>query len=358
MNRQEYLRALDAALSNLVSPQERENILRYYGEYFDEAGAEGEQALIQELGNPFELAKRLAEDGGFAPKDVASGQRMGQGVKTALIAVGTVAACLLLLAVLKVVPFSVHKSGVVIKEDAVVTEVTAMLGTAGEFSSDVTISSVTDSSGYSGEAFSAIKLDIAIGDVELCAQGDEYRVELEWNRDKKYEMTAQVRRGVLQVTGAKSASGLNLGDYAAKATIVVPEGAGLTSVELNNGMGNITVRNITAVELEAETGMGNVSVDNCTVSTELQAKTDMGDIDFRGFLARKTSLETDLGNVEADVLNARAKCGYELECDLGEVKVDRRDQGRSAYQVGKGGDPELEAVSDLGNVSVRFGAES
>ena len=49
MTRQEFLRALEQDLAD-VSAEERAEAVRFYGEYFDEAGPEREQALLEELG--------------------------------------------------------------------------------------------------------------------------------------------------------------------------------------------------------------------------------------------------------------------------------------------------------------------
>lgn len=56
MDRQEFFRRLERGLSTLPYG-ERESALRYYEEYFDDAGRENEQRVISELGSPEALAK-------------------------------------------------------------------------------------------------------------------------------------------------------------------------------------------------------------------------------------------------------------------------------------------------------------
>lgn len=58
MNRSEFMSELKVQLKRL-SPEERSNLIAYYEEYFDEAGPEGEAALIAELGSPEEVVKRV-----------------------------------------------------------------------------------------------------------------------------------------------------------------------------------------------------------------------------------------------------------------------------------------------------------
>lgn len=58
MNRQEYMRQLEVALSR-IAKAEREDVLEYYNEYFDEAGPEKEQEVIASLGSPQKLASQI-----------------------------------------------------------------------------------------------------------------------------------------------------------------------------------------------------------------------------------------------------------------------------------------------------------
>ncbi len=58
MNRKEYLVRLKAGLNRLPE-EETAGVLAYYEEYFEEAGAENEQAVIEELGDPRDVAGRV-----------------------------------------------------------------------------------------------------------------------------------------------------------------------------------------------------------------------------------------------------------------------------------------------------------
>lgn len=58
MNRKEYLERLEQLL--LVLPyEEREEALQYYNDYFDDAGEEKEEKVIQKLGSPEEVAAKI-----------------------------------------------------------------------------------------------------------------------------------------------------------------------------------------------------------------------------------------------------------------------------------------------------------
>lgn len=58
MNRREYLDELNTHLMSLPA-EERENAVLFYEEYFEDAGIENEQEVINELGKPYALAKSI-----------------------------------------------------------------------------------------------------------------------------------------------------------------------------------------------------------------------------------------------------------------------------------------------------------
>lgn len=61
MNRAEFMRQLESLLQN-ISPTEREEAIQYYNDYFDDAGPENEQAVIEALGNPAKVAENIKRD--------------------------------------------------------------------------------------------------------------------------------------------------------------------------------------------------------------------------------------------------------------------------------------------------------
>lgn len=61
MSKEEYLQSLQKNLIRM-STEEKEDAVRYYREYFDEAGPENEQKVIDELGSPVMLARKLSAE--------------------------------------------------------------------------------------------------------------------------------------------------------------------------------------------------------------------------------------------------------------------------------------------------------
>ena len=61
MSRWEFMRQLEDLLSD-IAPAEREEALQYYNDYFDDAGSENEQDVIEALGNPARVAENIKRD--------------------------------------------------------------------------------------------------------------------------------------------------------------------------------------------------------------------------------------------------------------------------------------------------------
>lgn len=58
MNRQEFMKQLEGLLKG-ISPEEREEALAFYTGYFEDAGEENEESIIQELESPEKLAASI-----------------------------------------------------------------------------------------------------------------------------------------------------------------------------------------------------------------------------------------------------------------------------------------------------------
>ncbi len=60
MRKEDFLKRLEQKL--VMDEPEKEEVLRYYAEYIDEAGPENEEKVIEEIGSPEEVGKRLSAE--------------------------------------------------------------------------------------------------------------------------------------------------------------------------------------------------------------------------------------------------------------------------------------------------------
>lgn len=68
MNRIEFMTELAALLQD-VPAEERRDAMKFYNDYFDDAGEENEQQVIAELGNPAQVAATIKADLGGTSKE-------------------------------------------------------------------------------------------------------------------------------------------------------------------------------------------------------------------------------------------------------------------------------------------------
>ena len=61
MNRVDFMNQLERLLQS-IAPGERDEALQYYNDYFDDAGKENEQEVIEALGNPARVAENIKRD--------------------------------------------------------------------------------------------------------------------------------------------------------------------------------------------------------------------------------------------------------------------------------------------------------
>ena len=82
MDKNKFMTELEAQLSR-IDAQERADALAFYNEYFEEAGVENEQAVIEELGSPAKVAAQIKADAA-----VKGAQTENSSVKKGLYAIG------------------------------------------------------------------------------------------------------------------------------------------------------------------------------------------------------------------------------------------------------------------------------
>lgn len=68
MSKNEFIDRLAQLLAD-IPPEERDEALTYYREYIEDAGLENEEAIMQELGSPEEIAAAIKVDSDYRSSD-------------------------------------------------------------------------------------------------------------------------------------------------------------------------------------------------------------------------------------------------------------------------------------------------
>ena len=388
MDKLTYLAELAEGLARWVPERERQNILRYYAEYFDEAGPGREAEVVRELGDPWALSCRLAVEGGFVNQEQAQSWTPRKKKKWPWLLAAGVTAAVLLFTVASVamgaavfgrlvgrnvagfvtgenvaVAEPVHTDKGAFYEFDSVTEETqggmvAVVEEQPEISEGFGFWTMED--GYL-DSFDTIDAEISFGNITVTA-GTDYTLSIQKEGSLgDYRLRWTVKDGKLKVEDARPGGfqsnwGGLTGVHSLDVSITVPSGVRVKELEVKTALGDVELYGVRAEELEAKSNLGDVECHDSQVARELTLESNSGDVVLgmeELWDGLDIKLKTNLGQVEAVLNCAEGECEYELKCSMGEVTVNGRGRGSGAKQ--KGNYPyKLEAKSDLGDVNVDF----
>ncbi len=383
MDKLTYLAELAEGLSRWVPERERQDILRYYAEYFEEAGPQREAEVIRELGDPWALSCRLAVEGGFVSQEQADHWTPRKRKRWPWIALGVTAAVLALIAV-PVALFSQVVGSFVGgnvasfirgEETAVVEEVDkAQFGTAREDA--VYVESEEGDGGFWSmedgylEPFHEIDVDVSIGNVTV-TEGDDYTLYISSNTALGgYSLRWEVKDGKLKIRDSGSAGHVNITSWddfknmfgidasAMDVVITVPETGDMANkIKVKTGLGDVFLSNLYVAEkVEAETGLGDVQCYEVRAYDEVDLETGLGDVTLgvgEVFIGAKFDLKTGLGTIEAQMGSLEKNWDIEAKTGMGTVTLNGDSRGTKLERKGAG-DYELEAETGMGDVNLYF----
>ena len=383
MDKLTYLAELAEGLSRWVPERERQDILRYYAEYFEEAGPQREAEVIRELGDPWALSCRLAVEGGFVSQEQADHWTPRKRKRWPWIALGVTAAVLALIAV-PVALFSQVVGSFVGgnvasfirgEQTAVVEEVDkAQFGTAREDA--VYVESEEGDGGFWSmedgylEPFHEIDVDVSIGNVTV-TEGDDYTLYISSNTTLGgYSLRWEVKDGKLKIRDSGSAGHVNITSWddfknmfgidasAMDVVITVPETGDMANkIKVKTGLGDVFLSNLYVAEkVEAETGLGDVQCYEVRAYDEVDLETGLGDVTLgvgEVFIGAKFDLKTGLGTIEAQMGSLERNWDIEAKTGMGTVTLNGDSRGTKLERKGAG-DYELEAETGMGDVNLYF----
>lgn len=380
MDKLTYLAELAEGLARWVPERERQDILRYYAEYFEEAGPEREAQVVAELGDPWALSCRLAVEGGFATQQQADSWTPPKRKKWPWILAG--AAAVLVFIVGSVVMSAMRigswfgrnvASFIAGEQTAVVEEVEkAQFGTATEdtvYMEDDGAGFWTMEDGYL-DPFVKIDVDVSIANVTVTG-GDDYTLSIGSDTTLGgYSLKWEVKDGVLKIRDGGTAGHVQINSWddfknmfgvnasAMDVIITVPEtGEMVNKIKAKTGLGDVFLSSLYVSEqVTAETGLGDVECYNVRAYDEVDLESGMGDVTLgvdEVFAGAKFDLKTGMGNVEASIDFQEKSWDYEAKTGMGAVTVNGDSRGTKAQRKGDGS-YELEAESGMGDINLYF----
>ena len=381
MDKLTYLAELAEGLARWVPERERQDILRYYAEYFEEAGPDREAQVIQELGDPWALSCRLAVEGGYVTQQQADSWMPPKRKKWPWILTGAALALAVLITIPVMLVASLAGRSVGSNVASFITgEQTAVVEQEYEAQFDTVFEDKayvegaeyvegfwTMEDGYL-EAFSEIDIDAGIANVIVTA-GEDYTLFISSGATLGgYSLKWEVEDGVLKIRDSGTAGHVQINSWedfkntfginasAMNVTITVPE----TSVEklkVKTGLGDVHVGGLEVLgTLKAETGMGDIKCYEVRAHDEVDLESGMGDVTLaveEAYSGTKFDLKTGMGTVEAQINSLEKDWDYEAKTGMGNVTVNGDSRG-SKVERKSTGDYKLELESGMGDINLYF----
>lgn len=381
MDKLTYLAELAEGLARWVPERERQDILRYYAEYFEEAGPDREAQVIQELGDPWALSCRLAVEGDYVTQQQADSWMPPKRKKWPWILTGAALALAVLITIPVMLVASLAGRSVGSNVASFITgEETAVVEQEYEAQFDTVFEDKayvegaeyvegfwTMEDGYL-EAFSEIDIDAGIANVIVTA-GEDYTLFISSGATLGgYSLKWEVEDGVLKIRDSGTAGHVQINSWedfkntfginasAMNVTITVPE----TSVEklkVKTGLGDVHVGGLEVLgTLKAETGLGDIECYEVRAHDEVDLESGMGDVTLaveEAYSGTKFDLKTGMGTVEAQINSLEKDWDYEAKTGMGNVTVNGDSRG-SKVERKSTGDYKLELESGMGDINLYF----
>lgn len=381
MDKLTYLAELAEGLARWVPERERQDILRYYAEYFDEAGPDKEGQVVAELGDPWALSCRLAVEGGYVTQQGADSwtPRQNKRKRWPLVLAGTVAC-------VAIVSLSVGQmaSDVGRAFGRWVSDQTANVAQVEEGIGFVTLPQepsveyeyIEGKGTMSGfwtqrdgclDPFLSIDANIKLGNITV-TEGDDFTLYVQYPSTLGRVLEWEVKDGVLKIRDSDAMSHVEINSWddfgnlfggrseAARVDITVPAGTLLETLEFKTGLGDVFLSGLEVNKIESKTGLGDVECFELQARKKLTLKSGMGDVNLgleELWDGVAIELKTGMGNVEASLDCPERDCRYEVKTGMGNILINSQSRGTKAVRDGSA-PYKLEIDNGMGDIKLYF----
>ena len=201
---------------------------------------------------------------------------------------------------------------------------------------DTASDSTKETSSRNLGSFDNIVVDVDVADI-IISHGKDYTIAYEATRTVVPQ--CKVKNETLYIEqNAKHRlfGGFGTQNRNCKITITIPENATLADIDLDSGVGSISIDSISADSLSTDTGVGDTEIKDCDIES-IDADNDVGDIT----LINCSFVDLDADNSVGDITVGSAKdlsdYDIDLDTDIGDVYVNDRSCKRNFSSNGNSG---------------------
>lgn len=351
-----YLNDLSRLLVNQLSPEEYNNVMQYYTEYFADAGIEKQEEVINELGTPEELASKIIEEYKGRQDEEATAQNNSSYYND--VVENTVASD----------NYEQETSHESVKEPVQTPArprrrlakgwIALIVVAAIIFSLPVIILCFRKIRIHTGlfnvnmveqdykviDEFDSITIEADIADVEIVV-GNEFAVEYVLGED--YEFNHNGDSLVIRDESFETVINSAVGTDGSYIKVYVPADK-IVDIDMDIDIGDVKIKEVNFDSINIETDIGDVSIEGCSLGGNIFVAADTGDISVKGFLACDIEIEADLGKVDITSYFASSAYDCDISSDLGKETIS--DEGGEEIEEKYN----IDVVADMGNVKIVF----
>lgn len=344
MNKNEFMESLKAKLSEL-NPEDREDAINYYWEYFEEAGFGEESDVTKSVGNPEDVAAKIIGASAYVNETRAE----DNSTETKEEVCNTHAPC----------NDSEDNKPSAMGNGCEKTEAGKKTSSKGGEKAVCESTALELYKDISPDAFDSIDIDVSSLDI-IIRTGDEFGIYLNCKENEpiiKKEENKLVIRDKRKSKLFDFNFNFNIFNKSKEfVEIVIPRGKNLIEVRGETDMGKLSLFAISSGTLALEADMGSVEV--VGVSTpEAKIKADMGhvavrDSEIKRFIVESSTGAVNVNSLEAEFTDISTETGY---ISLEDVKSnDLRLKSETGYVKSKNvGAERVTAKTDTGLVKLK-----
>ena len=344
MNKNEFMESLKAKLSEL-NPEDREDAINYYWEYFEEAGFGEESDVTKSVGNPEDVAAKIIGASAYVNETRAE----DNSPETNEEAPDAKSPC----------NDSEDNKSSNTGNDSVETEKYSDKASEDDRKAICECTALELYKDITPDAFDSIDIDVSSLDI-IIRTGDEFGIYVNCKENEpiiKKEDNKLVIRDKRKSKIFDFNFNFNIFNKSKEfVEIVIPRGKKLLEVRGETDMGKLSLFAISAGTLTLEADMGSVEV--VGVSTpEAKIKADMGhvavrDSEIKRFIVESSTGAVNVNSLEAEFTDISTETGY---ISLEDVKSnDLRLKSETGYVKSKNvGAERITAKTDTGLVKLR-----
>ena len=348
MNKNEFMESLKAKLAGL-NPEDREDAINYYWEYFEEAGFGEESDVTKSVGNPEDVAAKIIGASAYVNETRAE----NNSTETKEEVCNTHAPC----------NDSEDNKSSNTGNDSVETEKysdkASDKASEGDRKAIFECTALELYKDITPDAFDSIDIDVSSLDI-IIRTGDEFGIYVNCKENEpviKKEGSRLIIRDKRKSKIFDFNFNFNIFNKSKEfVEIVIPRGKKLLEVRGETDMGKLSLFAISAGYLELEADMGSVEVVGVS-APEAKIKADMGhvavrDSEIKRFIVKSSTGAVNVNSLEAEVTDISTETGY---ISLEDVKSnDVRLKSETGYVKSKNVAAErVTAKTDTGLVKLK-----